>query len=289
MNAHELVRELGIPTAPEGHYHNFSARGWLSVNCPTCSPVSEKYRLGVRGRGAYCFTCGRVNLAEALAELSGRPLREIKRLIGGLDDDGPREEKPRGKLVIPEGVGPLLPAHRRYLRGRGFDPDDVVRLWQIQGIGIAADLAWRLFCPITHKGQTVSWTTRAIGPDERRYVSAKPEQESVSHKNVLMGADYCRHGIVVCEGPTKVWSGGPGFAATLGVGYTQAQLHAIAAFPVRAIVFDCDDAGQKRAAELCRALAPFPGRTTNVTLDTASQLDEAKPKEIRQIRRSFLE
>jgi DNA primase len=199
--------------------------------------------------------------------------------------------KPRGKLVEPFGVEPLRMSHRDYLLTRDFDPDEIVRLWQVQGLGMMGPrhLRWRLYVPIMQNGERVSWTTRSINPETtRRYVGAKAEEEAVPKGEILYGEDYCRHSVVVCEGPTDVWRIGPGAVATLGVAFTQAQVARLSKYPVRAVCFDSDPEAQKRAKKLCDALLPYPGRTSIVTID-AKDPASMKPHEVRQIRRAFLD
>ena len=138
-------------------------------------------------------------------------------------------------------------AHKRYLRERGFNPKEIHQLWLIGGIGLAAKLAWRLFIPFIFDGKPVSWTTRAIGVSKRqKYISASPEQETVPHSELLYGEDYCRHSVVVCEGPLDAWAIGPGAVAVCGLVVTDAQVDRIAAYPVRAVCFDAEPAARLR-------------------------------------------
>lgn len=136
----------------------------------------------------------------------------------------------------------------------------------------------------------MTWTTRAIGdvPHADRYRSAKPEQEVFSKKEVLFGADHCRHAVVVVEGHFDVFRGGPGFAATGGTGYSPQQLARIAAFPVRAVCFDADEGGRRAADELAGQLAPLPGETYLISI-SGKDLDTTPADEIAAIRRQFLE
>lgn len=292
MRIADVLEELGVPFAEGGSHHHVS-QNWVGLDCPSCSPDSSKWKLGVPADGpafATCWTCGPQNLARALAEVSGRPLGEVLRLLGGLEGRrAPREERPRGKLVLPSGVGPLLPAHRRYLRGRGLDPAAVARLWGVGGIGIAPRLSWRLFVPVTHRGRTVSWTTRSIADKGRRYHGASPAEEELPAKSVLYGADLARGAIVVVEGPADCWAVGPGAVATLGVSYTRAQLLAMSRYPVRAVCFDAEPEARRRARRLAADLSAFPGVTEVAELETGKDASRASPAEVAELRKRFLE
>lgn len=291
MTLADILRELEIDRREWGTHHHTS-RGREQIDCPWCSPRSGRFRMGVRlGSMASCWTCSFHPLVETLVEASGRPWREVRSLIGDADAL-PRTDdtRKRGRLRLPDGLGPLLPAHDDYLRGRGFDPRELERLWGIRGIGPAAKLAWRIFIPITQDGRTVSWTTRKIAAgDDRKYWNASPDQEEISAKQVLFGADRAGHSVTVHEGYLDAVAVGPGALGTGGLVVTRSQLLAIVSFPRRAICFDSEPDAQRRAEKLCRDLEPFPGVTINVVLETGKDAAEADKKEIKKLRRRFLE
>jgi DNA primase len=177
----------------------------------------------------------------------------------------------------------------RYLSKRGFDYKEIQWLWQIKGIGIAErKLMWRLFIPVLHNNEVVSWTTRSIRDNTKyKYISAGPEQELLPHKNILYGSDYARHTVIIVEGPLDVWRIGPGAVATFGTAFTKQQVLALLKYPRRVVCYDNEKEAQDQALKLCDALGVFGGETLNVTLESKDP-DEAKPKEIKRLRK-FLE
>jgi hypothetical protein len=198
-------------------------------------------------------------------------------------------EASRGIFTPPAGLGPLLPAHLRYLEGRGYEPAALVRLWGLGGLGLCPRYAWRLFVPVTFRGRDVSWTTRAIvdGPGVVRYLSAPADCESVPAKHLVYGFDYVRHAAVIVEGPADVWRVGPGAVATLGLAYTPHQLKQLATVPVRVVAFDKGTDAQMKARQLCRQLAAFPGKTLRVEL-SGKDPGESPESEIAELRAAFL-
>ena len=244
----------------------------------------------VRGDYVNCWRCGPHRLDETLAAIFDLDDRATRALVATLDrrerDFSPREEIKIGKLVLPSGVEPLACQHRDYLESRGFDPDELERLWKLQGIGLSVRLAWRVFIPIHYRGDVVSWTTRSIAPDARlRYISASSDEEKINHKHLLYGADFCRHAVVVTEGPTGPWRLGPGCVATCGLGFTRPQLLRISQFPIRAICFDTERLAQQRARKLADVLAPFPGETFVIELDSEDP-GTATPREVARVRKA---
>lgn len=286
MTPQELFDSLDIPAISEGHEH--TRRGWLQLDCPFCNQP-DHWRLGFNIRGCYfhCWACGPLSIANVLMEVTGKGFREIRTLLDKLDRDeivSPDEIKPQGKLVLPDGLSPLLKPHKSYLRERGFSPKRLTRIWGLQGIGLAPDLAWRIFIPITYRGKIVSWTTRSL-TKQGRYRSAGLEQESIPHKELLYGEEYAGHSVIVCEGPADVWSIGPGAVATFGISYTSSQAARISKYSRRILCYDAEPEAQRKARELADELAPFSGDTLIVTLDSGKDPGEASEKELRQLRR----
>lgn len=288
MNVLELLQDLNVPYKTEGHEH--CRPGWAQLDCPFCTPGAQHWRLGVNLNHGYanCWACGSHSLPSTLAELGVLPYGKAKDFVRQLDRGYLPKELAPGRLELPKGLGPLLPPHRKYLKSRGFSPRELERLWGVQGIGLQARLAWRVFIPIQHRGKTVSWTTRGLTDQEPRYVSAGLQQEAMPRKHLLFGQDFARHAIVVTEGPFDAIRIGPGAVATLGVAYSRAQVRKMANFPVRVICFDSDPTAQQRARELCRTLEPYPGQTVNVCLDSKDP-GSASAKEIRVLRKHFLD
>lgn len=259
MNIQDLLREWRVPFVEAGGRH--TREGWIGTDCPQCGPGSNKFHLGfnLAGRYFFCWRCGWLPSRKVLElwrvppegiALFGetRPIRYDKRVVAG-------------RLKEPEGRGALGTFHKTYLKRRGFDPEELERIWGLEGLGPwALRLAWRIYIPIHHRGQRVSWTARAIGKNvQPRYISAAPAEEAVPHKSLIYGLDYCRDSIIVVEGPTDVWRIGPGAGALLGSAYTPAQVKLISQIPRRFILLD-RDAGRV-AKRLAGELGVFPGRT----------------------------
>lgn len=293
MTLLDLLRESGIPYKLHGEHHHVSKK-WLGVDCPWCSPKSGHYRLGLppSGRGCHCWSCGNKSTTEALVLLTGLPRPEVHHLLELLGRNTKEAQPPRtNKLVLPPGLGPLLPLQREYLRGRGFDPDELAEDWGLRGIGLAPRLAWKIWIPIhDNSGQLISWTTRAPSDEAKpKYVTAEVEESLRSPKETLYGLHRVPgHAVVVVEGPTGSWRLGRGVVATLGVAYSRAQTLLLSKFPVRVVVFDSEPEAQERARSLCDELHCFPGDTWRVELDAADP-GEAGPHEVRRLRRLFLE
>jgi len=288
MTLTEILNELDIPFRTAGEHHH--VRGdWVGIECPLCSPGSGKFKLGLKGRAANCWTCGPQNQAWMLHLASSIPYARTLELIKGSSGDWkPPKIKHRGKLELPKGLVPMLPLHRKYLQDRGLDPDEMEQVWGFQGIAMHQSLAWRIFIPVTLRGKVVSWTTRATGDHPLRYIGAKENQEAIPKGELLFGEDHVHHAVLVVEGPLSAVRIGPGAVATMGVSYSQHQLLRISRYPLRLICFDMEPDAQKQSAKLCRELSAFPGVTRQVVLESGKDPGECSNRELRNLKRMLL-
>lgn len=286
----DILRDYRIESRREGQHHH-AVYGWIQFDCPHCSPKSGRFRMGynIARRNLNCWVCGPHGLVDTVSLLTGEPVKRVLSLLGDLAHPV-HEERPqrRGTLKLPRGRVPLLPQHRRYLEKRGFDPDEIVQLWGVEGIGVDTRYGWRLFIPAHLDDEVVSWTTRSIcDTNSARYKSAPHEMESVSLKQILYGEQYCRHAIIVNEGPLDAWAIGPGAVATCGVSFTREQVYRMTRYTVRVIVFDKENQAQKRAKTLVEQLSIFPGETYNVVL-SGKDASRSPKRELAELRRRFL-
>ncbi len=286
MKFTDILRQLNIEFKPSGHHH--CRPGWIQLDCPFCGKDTHNWHMGYSLAGHYlnCWRCGSHRPIETLVEATGLSFNECRVLLDEVTLAVVKKEKVKGKLIVPKGVGNLKLPHARYLIERGFLPGDIVKLWKIHGIVISANLFWRIYIPIIYHGQTVSWTTRSISNDKRttRYISASLKEESRPRVELLYGEDFARQSIVVQEGPLDAWRIGPGAVATLGTGYSNAQLFRMAQYKKRVICFDNEKEAQARARKLCDDLSVYPGVTYNVQLD-AKDSAAASVKEVRRLRK----
>lgn len=290
MTFSELLEELNIPRAPQGHHHQ--TQGWIQFDCPFCGKDSSNFHMGYNLSGGFvnCWRCGGHNLAVVLSIITGLPLVKIVPLISQLDgyEEAKVHEQARKRVLkLPPNLSTLKQPHVDYLKHRGFNVNEILNLWRVQATPIVGPLKHRLFVPIIHKGQVVSWTTRSLSNNGQRYISAKADEEFIAHKSILYGQDYVRHTALVVEGPTDVWAIGPGAIATFGINVSRAQITQLMQYPRAIVCFDNEWKAQQMAQSLCNELGAIGGEVSNVVLDSKDP-GEANSKELKQLRK-FLE
>lgn len=288
-----ILERYRVPIRRHGEHHH-ATRNWIQTDCPSCSPGVSKFRLGweINTGRVSCWQCGKRDAVQMLSQLCSIRLAEAIeewQTVWKFSRPPTQDTDNRKELVNPIGIGPLAEVHKRYLWGRRLSVGRVVNTWDLQGLSVHHKLPWRVFIPIHDKfGRQVSWTTRAINDEvKRKYVTASPEEELVSHKSILYGAHHALHTVVVVEGPIDAWMVGPGAVATFGLAYTQQQVDLIAQYPIRAVCFDMEPDAQRKADKLCCELSAYPGITHRITLDTGGDPASAHWREIRSIREQF--
>lgn len=284
MDLIQILDEHGVDYREHGS-HEHASEGWIQTQCPMCSPGGN-YRLGfsLSSLACSCWGCGRLNAGEMLGLLIGKPKKVGWAILGKVERVG-FAKKHRGKLKLPSGLAPLskLPAHRRYLEGRGFDCEELEEVWGVQGTTGISSHPWSLVIPVTQNYETVSFTTRKLHDKGRRYTNARDDEEAVSAKEVLFGGDYACNTCVVVEGFLDAIKIGPGAVATGGLAISQSQVRAIGKFHKRVICLDSSPDAQRTAMQLCRRLSLYEGQTLNVCLDSKDP-GEASEEELTQLR-----
>lgn len=286
----EILTEYQVDFRHAGESSHVTS-GWIGVICPYCGEGTGKYGLGIHLERltCSCWKCGSHYLPEVIQLLTRLPWSTVREILRGLPKHTTVPgERIVGTLRFPPGIEPMALPHRNYLKGRNIDPDYAAQVWGVRGIGLTGSLAWRLFIPVSLRGEIVTWTTRALSDEGIRYLSAAKSMEKYSIKSLLLGEDLTRNAIVVCEGPLDAIRIGPGAVATCGLGVSPEQRARIALYPTRVICFDNEPEAQRRAQKLCRDLEVYPGTTTNILLETGKDPGDCDRSEIEEIRRRFL-
>lgn len=285
MKIQELLREYRVAFVSAGEHHH-ARSGWIALkSCPFCG--SSKYHLGYHLEAGFfnCWKCKGHGVISTLTKI-GVPFKQAEAFFRGRTLVLSREQREaRGVLKEPKGRGPLLKIHREYIESRGLNPEEVLEHWELEGIGrLGGRLAWRIYIPISFRGERVSWTSRTVGEKGSRYLSASSQEESINHKTLVYGLDLCRQSIIALEGPGDAWNIGPGSGALFGIDFQPAQVLLLSQFPRRIVCFDSSPDAQRRAKELCAELSLFPGYTEQVELD-AEDPGKASRKEVKLLRK----
>jgi len=255
-----------------------SSKDWINIQCPMC-PDSKKHGGFSILYGNYnCFRCGKHYILNVISSLLNVSIDAAARIyhenkVRGIETSfqKPFEKAcPTKTCILPRNSVPLLNSHKRYLRKRGFDPDEIIREWGILGTNHIGPFMKRIIIPIFVNGRMVCFTSRDITEQaDIRYKTCSIEESEIPIKETLYGIDKCKgKKTIVVEGPMDVWRMGPGTVSTYGTQYTNKQLEIlIKRFKTVYVMFDPDEAGQIASEKLYHELTGFGIDSGIITLD----------------------
>ena len=250
MNLRVILKAESVPSKCYGESSK-ATEGWIQIDCPFCYPQTRpgKFHMGLNptSMAANCWKCGKRSILQTLSLILKKDRRTLWELLDRKTLTRTKEQYTPKELKLPG----LITDHNKnvleYLRGR-YGHDRGQEIMERFELGFFRK-RWRVFVPIyNYDGEFVSYTTRAIGNIEPRYVSASRHQEIFPHKNTLYGewlikdSPYC----VIVEGPTDVWNLQPLLPAiaTFGVSYTPMQVLSLLKYDTVVICYDADMAGR---------------------------------------------
>lgn len=268
INAIKFLRDHNIPYTTSGSKH--CRAGWVQIGCSFCAGGVGTH-LGICLPGAYasCWRCKGKSMLQVVQSLLTCSWGEAHGLVEQYSVKGSTTGK-RGKstlrkiklldkeVKLPPGTTDLTPRHDEYLAKRGFDPEYLERMFELNGVGPIGGYKHRIIAPIALQGRIVSYQGRDItGKSDLKYKACAEIDEAYPHKHTLYGIDLAKkESVVVVEGITDVWRLGPGAVATFGTSFTSAQVKMIhTGFKRAFVLFDGELAAQKAAQELGHMLA----------------------------------
>lgn len=275
MNIIALYQDFSVNYITTGHRHARS--GWVNTVCPFCisEPGHEGYHLGydLENNRFKCWRCGSHPITNTISKLIGVTYYEAKKIVQdyGILRTVKKTEKVTIRLKgfkFPSGMTELSQAHKNYLIKRNFDPEKLIRLWDLKGTGPISILdnglddpenkqlnyKHRIIIPFYWNNKIVSFDSRDItGKAVNKYQACPIVRELVPHKVILYGKqEYWKNTIIIVEGPADVWRFGVNSAATSGIQFTPKQVRFIAKnFKRVPVVYD---GGEPQAIEQANKL-----------------------------------
>lgn len=269
--------------------------GWINIQCPFCDDHSNHG--GINPYRAYynCWRCDWHPLDRLIQELLNVSFSEVKAILKDYTSNKVKEglKKKRQKsnlshVSLPAGTSDIQEKHRKYLRKRNFDPDEIVRKWDVKGTSHLGDFKWRIIIPIYYKGQIVSYTSRDItDKQEPRYKTAVPEQEVIFHKDILYGLSHSYQKGIIVEGPMDVWRMRENTVSTFGTQFSLKQIKLIAdSFSEVFILFDPD--AYDKAEKLGRELAIVGCKSTVISHDLGCDPGDLSQEDADYLRKNLI-
>jgi DNA primase len=273
--------------------------GWINVSCPYHADTNH---LGYSPDGSYnCWKCGPHTVTSVIAHLLAISSGEAKKVVREYDVlvisrrrlNEVKSAKYVGKNIKTAGLPgtSLGKYHTRYLKKRGFNPDDIIAKYHVTGTGPAArwlerDFKLRIIIPIIEDGQIISFQARDITDKQELRYKGCPIELSVRHyKHTLYNIDNCPgSSIRLVEGITDVWRMGDGYAATFGTSMTDYQISLLARYQRILFLFDPEKEAQERARKGAEKLAAIGKEVELIELEKDCDPGDLSEEEAKQLR-----
>lgn len=281
FDAERYLKEFGIPYSTGG---KDISPGWLGISCPFCRDTLTHG--GFSPEGYYsCWRCGWHSIEDLLCRLERIEFHVACKRVAEYQIRGKswrnRVQNRSERVSIVEVPGSKLQEiHKRYLRSRRFDPEQLAEKYDLRGTGPVGPYKFRIIAPIYYNQEIVSYQGRDVtGKAELPYKACPKEQEIIEHKTTLYNLDNAVHDTcMVVEGIFDVWRMGDGAVATFGVGFRWAQVELLASrFKKVSLVYDGEPKAQAKARTIVQALGNLGVDAKNILLthgDPADLSDE---------------
>jgi DNA primase len=256
--------------------------GRIQIKCPFCADHSNHLGMPIEAGAPNCWRCGVhsiTKIIKTLLDTSWEKAKEVEKEYSQSTSDKALSNKYGSKsrvnvelktLPLPKGSNDLEEQHRKYLKKRGFNPDEIIKTWEIKATSHVGAYKFRIVIPIIVDNKIVSYQARDItGKTELRYKACAIEDEIIHHKFVAYGADKIKNRkAIIVEGLLDVWKLGAGSVATFGTGFTKEQVLFLAErIDTAFILFDSEEDAQLKAEKLCIALSDCGVNCENITQD----------------------
>lgn len=269
---------------------NVSSSGnWLGVQCVFCGDSSNHGAINLNSKAYSCFRCGKHSILEFIQVLDSCSKNAAWKIAGKYQTFSAPEisEIIRAEeVILPEGVTEdFTEAHRNYLIERKFDPDFLIRKYNLLAGQRYGYFKYRIVAPVILDGKIVTYVGRDItGLAEDRYRNLSAENSKLTTKETLYNLDSVKDIAVIVEGIFDVFRFGDGAVATFGTKVTATQLKLLRNLSKVYILFDAEATNE--AYKLASILT---GMIDKIEVLELSREDPAKMSdyEIKMLRREL--
>ena len=268
---------------------NVSA-GWTSMNCLFCVDHANHLGINLKSKVFSCFKCAeKGNAFKLIQEIDGvdfhKALQIVKEFNGGTFV--PKEKHFQTKLKFPENVlHDLTDRHREFLIARRYDPDYVIKKYDLMATGPIGDFKHRIIIPVTMNQRTLSFVGRDItGESNLPYKNSSDKLCIKDPKRCLYNIDtVMQNKAVIVEGIFDAWRIGDAAVATFGTKYTHEQLRLLKNLKRVFVLYDSD--ATSLAYKLAHDLSAIVKEVNVIELDEGDP-DNLKEDDVISLRKEL--
>lgn len=269
-----------------------TSSGWCSIPCLWCLDPSKHLGVNLTAKTFSCFRCGvkgnAISLVSKIDRCSKGEAYNITRKYVNLEAAIERRHytPEYAKEISLQGLTKNFPdAHRDYLRNRNFDPDHLIRKYDLYAGTMIGDFKFRIVAPVYIDHKMVSLVGRDItNKSDLRYKTLPISKSKMPLKSTLYNIDSVDQDVIVVEGIFDVFRIGDSCVATLGTKFTASQLLLLKGIRNAFILFDAD--ARDQAEHLAEMLNGLVDHTEIITLNEGDPA-EMNEWDVRHLRKEI--
>jgi len=248
-------------------------KGWIKGNCPSCGK-EFKFGVNVSQNRSNCFYCGyskrplnvmmdveKIETYSAayqfLSTFDGRDFIEAPKEIEEKFSRDAERKLPEGFKLITAGTSQLAKTARKYLKGRGFDIQELALSgW---GYGTDEDYFGYIIIPFYEKGRMKYFITRAFMTSGPKFNNPKADEYGIG-KNMLIYNIDCLElykTVFIVESVMNAKTLGDNAVGLDGKKCSAYQLNHLIKSQVERFIIILDPDAYREALELALKLIPY--------------------------------
>lgn len=262
-----ICKQLDIPYWTSGKNN---VEGCLTIHCPCCpedDPDPSRHGNLDPETGSYsCWRCKGSHPSVVIARAGRISVQAASSLIRKYTTGvvaAKREEVQMANSITLPGSHTPLDIHRNYLKGRGFDVDELQFYHGIKFTGMmekweGMNWQFRVIIPVyDRRNSLVSFQGRDVTGKQDRYLFPPKEKQVQDCKTLLYGAELCgkKDSLLVVEGVMDAWKLGAGAVCTFGSSVTQEQVLEMSHWRKVFLAFDHEPAAIEHARDVAKQLS----------------------------------
>ncbi len=297
IDVEEYFDAKGIAYSPPGSKN--VGKDSIGISCPFCGDhaYSGDNHLGIQlGNKVFsCWICGKTggifNLVMKLEDCSFKQAvytlsKYVYYDVSFADKDADVAIlNPNSTVSLPsQAKKELLDIHRKYLLGRGFDPEYTFNKYDLYCNGMVGNWKFRLIIPVYYKRKMVTYTSRDITEKaQNKYIHLDNDHSIIPIKQTLYNVGRAMDIAVVVEGVADVWNIGDGAIGLWGKKATPKQMKQLVNFKKVFVMLDSD--AEEQTEKLAHDIGGFTD-TEIIELDEGDPGDLTK-EEIKYLRKQI--
>jgi DNA primase len=295
MESFDLLSYLDDRDIPYSTSGKNIGRGWIGIRCVACEDHSTHLGINLYSNAFSCFRCGEkggtIKLLMLLEGCGKDEALKVSRKFSKSEIFYKPEKESAVTIQQPKGlIKKFDPIFKNYLVNRNFDPDYLIKKYDLYSGGYFGDFPLSIVAPIYLEGEIVSYVGRDVsGKANLRYKNYPIEKSIIPATNTLYNIDSVKDRAIIVEGIFDVFRLGEGSIAIFGIQYSHSQIEMILR-KVKGKIFIMFDANaQKEAYKLGRILQSLGKETENCfcAAEDPADLNEFEVRKLKKELRLF--